>query len=301
PQDVPCAGRHRCCPQGSRCSADGESCVTSAGTRGSHRVGGTRVGLRRGTRGAPRAVPCPDGQSECPDNATCCVTTSGAWGCCPMPQASCCADRVHCCPHGTVCDLAHGRCLSPAGDTPLGTAFPAWKRQPPPAVTLRQVLCPDGRSACPDGATCCQLSPGQYGCCPLQNVSAGPPGTDTLQAGMGRGQGTVALELGGWGHSLSPGGPQVFSWRGGSAWTHPPLFRPPQAVCCPDHVHCCPQGYTCDTGTGTCLQDGGPPRPWAHKSPALARGGDVKCDEETSCPQGSTCCPLSLGTWGCCP
>lgn len=27
----------------------------------------------------------------------------------------------------------------------------------------------------------------------------------------------------------------------------------------------------------------------------------MKCDEETSCPQGSTCCPLSLGTWGCCP
>lgn len=49
-----------------------------------------------------------------------------------------------------------------------------------PSVALRQVLCPDGRSACPDGATCCQLSPTQYGCCPLQNVSAstavGTPG-----------------------------------------------------------------------------------------------------------------------------
>lgn len=42
-----------------------------------------------------------------------------------------------------------------------------------PSVALRQVLCPDGRSACPDGATCCQLSPARYGCCPLQNVSAG--------------------------------------------------------------------------------------------------------------------------------
>ncbi|NXT42020.1 GRN protein, partial [Pelecanoides urinatrix] len=155
-QGVPCAGGHRCCPRGSHCSADGESCIASPGTGGSHL--------------APRAIPCPDGQSECPDNATCCVTASGSWGCCPMPQASCCADKVHCCPHATVCDLAHGRCLSPAGDVPLGTAFPAWKRQLPAPVTLRQVLCPDGRSACPDGATCCQLPSAQYGCCPLQNA-----------------------------------------------------------------------------------------------------------------------------------
>ncbi|NXW12159.1 GRN protein, partial [Fregetta grallaria] len=154
-QGVPCAGGHRCCPRGSHCSADGESCIVSPGTGGSHV--------------APRAVTCPDGQSECPDDATCCVTASGTWGCCPMPQASCCADKVHCCPHATVCDLARGRCLSPAGDVPLGTTFPAWKRQPLVPVAQRQVLCPDGRSACPDGATCCQLPSAQYGCCPLQN------------------------------------------------------------------------------------------------------------------------------------
>uniref|UniRef100_A0A8B9RX69 Granulin precursor n=1 Tax=Accipiter nisus TaxID=211598 RepID=A0A8B9RX69_9AVES len=62
---VPCAGGRHCCPRGSRCSADGKSCITSL---------------------APRAVPCPDGQSECPDDATCCMTTNGTWGCCPMPQ-----------------------------------------------------------------------------------------------------------------------------------------------------------------------------------------------------------------------
>ncbi|KAK2516647.1 Grn [Columba livia] len=100
----------------------------------------------------------------------------------------------------------------------------------------------DDETSCPDGNTCCRLSSGAWGCCPLE-----------------------------------------------------------QAVCCPDHVHCCPQGYTCDTGTGSCMQYGKPPQPWVHKTPAQARGGDVKCDEETSCPQGSTCCPLSLGTWGCCP
>ncbi|NWH78576.1 GRN protein, partial [Piaya cayana] len=249
PQEVPCAGSHHCCPRGSRCSADGESCVASPGT------GGSNVG-------SPHAVPCPDGQSECPDNATCCLTASGAWGCCPMPEASCCADKVHCCPHATICDLAHERCLSPAGDIPWGTAFPAWKRQPPPPVALLQVLCPDGRSACPDGTTCCQLSLTEYGCCPLQN-----------------------------------------------------------AVCCSDGQHCCPQGTSCDLERSTCTSvprraalpqgddpPGGanpPPQPrdGVHTSLTLpvSPAQDVKCDEETSCPDGNTCCRLALGTWGCCP
>ncbi|NXX33492.1 GRN protein, partial [Nicator chloris] len=332
PQSVPCAGGHRCCPRGSRCSADGESCVTDLGT---------------GTRVAPRAVPCPDGQSECPDDATCCVTSSGAWGCCPMPQASCCADKVHCCPHDTICDLTHGRCVSPTGDTdiPLSTAFPAWKRQPPTPVALRQVLCPDSRSVCPDGATCCQLSPTQYGCCPLQNaVCCGdgqhccPQGTtcDLVHStctSLGTSAPLAALPTGKTPPRAQP--PPVLS-RGGDtspdcplspardvkcdeatscpdgntccrlisgAWGCCPLEK---AVCCPDHVHCCPQGYTCDPEGGSCLQGGGTRQPWVRKTPALPRGGqvtsgDVICDEETSCPDGSTCCRLSLGTWGCCP
>ena len=33
----------------------------------------------------------------------------------------------------------------------------------------------------------------------------------------------------------------------------------------------------------------------------LSPAHDVKCDEETSCLDGNTCCRLSLGAWGCCP
>ncbi|XP_062484252.1 progranulin [Pezoporus occidentalis] len=293
PESVLCADGHHCCPRGSSCSADGESCITPP---------------------APHAVPCPDGQSECPDDATCCVTASGAWGCCPMPQASCCADKVHCCPHATVCDLAHGRCLSPTGDTPMGTTFPAWKRQPPVSVALHQVLCPDGRSACPDGATCCQMSPAQYGCCPLQNAvccSDGhhccPQGTacdlerstctssvgrEPLQAFLPKARDVKCDE-----ETSCPDGNTCCRLSSG-AWGCCPLE---EAVCCPDHVHCCPQGYTCDPSAGSCLQQGRGRRPWLRKMPALLRGGDVQCDEETSCPQGSTCCRLSSGAWGCCP
>ncbi|NWI46709.1 GRN protein, partial [Picathartes gymnocephalus] len=305
PQSVPCAGGHRCCPRGSYCSTDGESCVTDLGM---------------GTRVVPRAVPCPDGQSECPDDATCCVTSSGAWGCCPMPQASCCADKVHCCPHGTVCDLTRGRCVSPSGDTdvPLSTAFPARKRQPQAAVALHQVLCPDGRSACPDGATCCQLSPTQYGCCPLQNaVCCGdgqhccPQGTtcDLIHSTCTSLGGSAPLAALPTARDVRcdeatscPDGNTCCRLSSG-AWGCCPLE---QAVCCPDHVHCCPQGYTCDPEGGSCLQGGGTRRPWVRKTPALPWGGqvtlrDVRCDEKTSCPDGSTCCRMSLGTWGCCP
>ena len=34
-------------------------------------------------------------------------------------------------------------------------------------TTVNTVVCPDGASTCPDGNTCCKLSSGQYGCCPL--------------------------------------------------------------------------------------------------------------------------------------
>uniref|UniRef100_A0A8B9E7K6 Granulins domain-containing protein n=1 Tax=Anser cygnoides TaxID=8845 RepID=A0A8B9E7K6_ANSCY len=146
---------------------------------------------------AVAALRCPDGTSECPRNATCCVTPGGAWGCCPMPQvrarprgrghrpcvpasprstpgwrqavtcgvvtrgcpppaqAVCCSDGQHCCPQGTTCDLER----SMFGD----------------------VKCDDEMS-CPDGNTCCRLSSGAWGCCPLEQVPRGvtsrthPPG-----------------------------------------------------------------------------------------------------------------------------
>nr|2JYT_A Chain A, Granulin-5 [Homo sapiens]2JYU_A Chain A, Granulin-5 [Homo sapiens] len=44
----------------------------------------------------------------------------------------------------------------------------------------------DNVSSCPSSDTCCQLTSGEWGCCPI-----------------------------------------------------------PEAVCCSDHQHCCPQGYTC--------------------------------------------------------
>ena len=57
-------------------------------------------------------VYCPDGVSYCPDNNTCCRLSTGQYGCCPYPSATCCSDGIHCCPYGTRCDPTSTYCLS---------------------------------------------------------------------------------------------------------------------------------------------------------------------------------------------
>uniref|UniRef100_A0A5F4WKU2 Progranulin n=1 Tax=Callithrix jacchus TaxID=9483 RepID=A0A5F4WKU2_CALJA len=279
PEAVACGDGHHCCPRGFHCSAEGQSCF--------QRSGNNSMG----------AVQCPDSQFECPDSSTCCIMVDGSWGCCPMPQASCCEDRVHCCPHGASCDLVHIRCVTPTGTHPLAKKIPAQRTNRAVALSS-SVMCPDARSQCPDGSTCCELPSGKYGCCPM-----------------------------------------------------------PNATCCSDHLHCCPQNTVCDLIQNKCLSKehatdlltklpahtgtrgrhrfrGGAPflhfgpgskitarwRKWYPPSstPGSSCGGgkgwiplrvlsafltvgDVKCDMEVSCPDGYTCCRLQSGAWGCCP
>ncbi|XP_074835320.1 progranulin isoform X2 [Carettochelys insculpta] len=302
---IACATRHHCCPRGSHCSTDGESCVVLPALP------------------AAGAVQCPDGQLECPNESTCCMMPTGAWGCCPMPEAACCADKVHCCPHATTCDLAHARCLSAAGDQPLGIKVPARRRVPwlGVPVSLGTITCPDHESACPDGTTCCQLPTIQYGCCPLQNAVCC---SDRLHCCL---QGTTCDLLHGKCTSVL-GQMQPLTWLPAASTTAQDVLCDEQtrcpnghmccqletrawgccpleeAVCCQDQVHCCPKGYTCDLARGSC-QQGLLSVPWLEKTPvrvrAPPRGQDVRCDEQTSCPDGSTCCRLEMGAWGCCP
>ena len=55
------------------------------------------------------AIICPD-SSECPDDNTCCKLESGMYGCCPLPDATCCSDGKHCCPEGYKCELSTQTC-----------------------------------------------------------------------------------------------------------------------------------------------------------------------------------------------
>jgi hypothetical protein len=81
------------------------------------------------------------------------------------------------------------------------------------------------------------------------------------------------------------------------------------AVCCSDHVHCCPHNTRCDVAQGKCLQGNETEFPWAEKvSAKLIRPSD-RVEKRTcpgpanvTCHTASTCCPLERnGASGCCP
>ncbi|XP_045693507.1 progranulin [Phyllostomus hastatus] len=298
PEAVSCGDGRHCCPRGFHCSADGQSC------------------FQRSDANPVGAVRCPDSRFECPNSSTCCAMPDGSWGCCPMPQASCCEDKVHCCPHGTSCDLAHARCLTTAGTHPLAKKIPARR------TNRTGILCPDGRSLCPDDSTCCELPSGQYGCCPIPNaiccsdhLHCCPEGTVcdlVLSKCFSKDNATDLLtklpahtvqEVKCDGEVSCPDDYTCCRLQSG-AWGCCPFV---QAVCCEDHVHCCPAGFKCNKGKGTCEEEGRQ-LSWveqapARLSPSLPRAAerDVPCDNTTSCPPFNTCCRLLSGEWGCCP
>lgn len=78
-------------------------------------------------------------------------------------------------------------------------------------------------------------------------------------------------------------------------------------MCCDDHTHCCPHGTVCNLEAETCDSQTGswPPVGWVAKVPALsvsaAQVKDEKCDKQTRCPVGTTCCKKDSGLWACCP
>ncbi|MGH0178535.1 UNVERIFIED_CONTAM: hypothetical protein FKN15_077678 [Acipenser sinensis] len=142
PQGLSCADGKHCCPDGYKCSDGGSSCTRH-----------TEVSI-------VDAVICPDKESECPDETTCCELPDGSWGCCPMVKAVCCDDKVHCCPEGTRCDIAHSKCLSHESETPMWGKLLARKR----AAWENDK---DMQTKCPSDTTCCEMPSGSYGCCPM--------------------------------------------------------------------------------------------------------------------------------------
>ncbi|NXU36291.1 GRN protein, partial [Drymodes brunneopygia] len=90
----------------------------------------------------------------------------------------------------------------------------------------------------------------------------------------------------------------------------------PQAVCCGDHQHCCPRGYTCNVATESCEKLLAPtpllPTPAAPSAPRRALpvplratgshpDGLVPCGATGSCHRGQRCCWARGSSWGCCP
>ena len=313
PKAVCCADKLHCCPNGYTCNVANGTC-----RRGSDSIPVLQKMSAIQTDTKANVI-CPDGQSLCPDTMTCCELASGRYGCCPFPKAVCCADKLHCCPNGYTCNVANGTCSRGSDSIPLLLKISALKTN-----TRANVICPDGESECPDSSTCCKLSSGMWGCCPLPNAVCCSDGQhccpngytcDTSAGTCYKGSKTamgMLLKIPALtrkaeasvvcpdGQSECPDGSTCCKLSSGQ-WGCCPL---PNAVCCSDGQHCCPNGYTCDTSTGTCNKGSRATLVMLQKIPALKRTTEasVVCPNgQSQCPDGSTCCKLSSGQWGCCP
>nr|CBN81736.1 Granulins [Dicentrarchus labrax] len=312
---VCCEDKLHCCPEGTKCDIAHSRCV-SASLQSFPML--EKLPARRRDNNTVSLVTCPGGKSSCPDSSTCCLLTSGDYGCCPYPDAMCCSDHIHCCPSNTICDLEHGVCKS--SETHVA---PLKKISAVP----NDVMCPDKKTACPDQTTCCQMTNSTYGCCPMPNavccsdhIHCCPEGTkcDLLHSACvsALGESSAAVRIPAAVTELVvaqtkagavPCNDSVACADGNTCckspegeWACCPL---PKAVCCEDHLHCCPHGTTCNLAASTCDDPaGGAVMPWLSKVPVFPLlTENSKCDKSTSCPGKSTCCKTASGDWACCP
>lgn len=113
---------------------------------------------------------CMHGRSDAEMSAragqTCCCMRDFfgycfAWACCPLKEATCCDDHIHCCPNSLpVCDTVAARCLASAGagyegSVPWSTKSPA-QQVCIPAQAVKSAVCTAG--SCFD-ALCSALAP----------------------------------------------------------------------------------------------------------------------------------------------
>jgi len=258
PNAVCCSDHLSCCPHGTTCNLSNGTC--------DYLNQQTYIPMKRKLPSLKsKSVECPDGQSQCDDGQTCCLLASGSWGCCPYPNAVCCSDQIHCCPHGTTCDVAEGKC-----NFGKNQILPIFKIQLP-TIRNNYVLCPDGQSQCDDGQTCCLLASGRWGCCPYVsaaccsdqihccphnskcNIDKGTCETSTYETIIFMKPNVKAVLKSKLitcpdGESECEDDQTCCLMDDGTYGCCP--FK--NAVCCYDHVHCCPENTTCNVSEGLC-------------------------------------------------
>ena len=300
PNAVCCADETHCCPNGYMCQNDG-TCKRDT------KVYEALAVVKLGT------VTCPDGGS-CPDNNTCCPTGENKYGCCPQPNANCCADKIHCCPSGYSCSTTANTCIRGVSVIPMMTKLPTLSSP----TELKGVICPNGKSECPNGSTCCSRGDTGYGCCPLVNAVCCPdqthccPNNFTCDASKGtcvKEASTFSalhklfepLYNGKVKENVCPDGESECSDINTCCKTDTGKYgccELPQATCCPDIKHCCPNGYICNSD-GSCNK----PDSFIQIEAGLIKKKvkDVTCgDGSTLCKNDQTCCHLQDGHYGCC-
>ncbi|KAJ7987703.1 hypothetical protein DPEC_G00329240 [Dallia pectoralis] len=327
PRAVCCSDHIHCCPEGMTCDLEESTCLSENGQT-SMAVKFPATFTPRSPQSSVNVVAC-NSSVVCADGSTCCKRLEGQWACCPVPEAVCCDDHRHCCPHNTVCNLVASTCDDPTSGAALLNLL---DKMAAVSVALEANDKCDESTSCPGQYTCCKTATGKWACCPLPNavccddlLHCCPHGTvcnlaaSTCDDPSGSSvpwvpklPGLLRGLTGARASSVPPGknmcDPHTSCPKGTTCclgaktgkWGCCPL---PKAVCCSGGEHCCPRGYTCDDLKGTCTR-GLVTMPWYLKERALTVGAtveDVKCDDKSSCATGTTCCQLSTGDWGCCP
>jgi len=284
---------------------------------------------------------CPSG--VCSDHQTCCSSNNdGGFGCCPYSNAECCSDQIHCCPSGYSCDVSHSRCVKDELESVLFTLQDIKQCLCSSTETCcdfgekTMSCCPNGcdlvnkrcmnqinelsslfveiqlpkdecpTNTCSDSETCCEMSGGQYGCCPYPSAVCCSderhccPGGYRCDENQGQCIDSFSDHITSAFVKLQPprDDPPVHL-RDCPASTCPDTETCclvegsqygccpyPSAICCTDMKHCCPSGYTCDVPDGQC-------------NPSISLPYDI-CPSGT-CPSGETCCDTDNGQFGCCP
>ncbi|CAH8619022.1 unnamed protein product [Schistosoma guineensis] len=278
---VCCSDGKNCCPQGTKCDLELGHCRSPNGTVLLSKYISEKVigDLKTSTldmvlrRLSTNYIMCPDRQSVCQDNTTCCPMSGEIWGCCQHANAICCPDGEHCCPHGSVCDMVHRSCkpaksneipetkesshtlhlVSASAPARLNPSKADWgkkihKLSAKYLLAYSGVVCPDPLYECPANTTCCPSPDETWACCPI-----------------------------------------------------------PQAVCCSDGEHCCPDGYVCDLSVGECINRSKSSNELKKFLPNINLsslptkiGYNNRCpNSDVYCEDNSTCCEHDK-EWGCC-
>lgn len=264
-QAVCCEDHIHCCPSGFKCDTQKGTCEQEARQLPWMEQAPAHLSLPD-SQAIESDVPCDDFTS-CPSSNTCCRLASGEWGCCPIPEAVCCSDHLHCCPQGYTC-LAGGQCHR-------GNKMVAGlEKMPAHRASLshpRNMGC-DQHTSCPVGQTCCPSLSGGWACCQLPHAVCCEDRQHCCPAGytcnvkartcekevdsahhaahLNRGP---HMDVGnvecGDGHFCHDN--QTCCRNSHEGWACCPYH---QGICCADQRHCCPAGFRCGAKGTKCLR-----------------------------------------------
>uniref|UniRef100_T1IV61 Granulins domain-containing protein n=1 Tax=Strigamia maritima TaxID=126957 RepID=T1IV61_STRMM len=239
---------------------------------------------------------------------------------CPLEDAVCCSDGIHCCPQHMNCGTTTGTCVEKEDLTNavLITEVAAEVRivdNSLPWTDIRTKLadqvCPGGKMKCGDNDTCCKLqTTGSYVCCPLPKATCCSDGLHCCPNGMqcdlvhmrcagseNREQLYKTNDICPDHKTRCPDGTTCCQLDSGYG-----CCPYPKAVCCTDKAHCCPNGYKCDVVKTQCVKGD-----VSFDAPQILQGEKITVRSVVcpgghfKCPDNTTCCQLPDGRYGCCP